>query len=74
MSAPITKVDVGQIHAAIWENQGKEGKTFNTVTLNKSYKEGEEWKNTNTLSASDLPKAILALQKAYEHIALKEKS
>ena len=35
-------------------------------------KDGEEWKKTNSLRSTDLPKAILALQKAFEFTMLKE--
>jgi len=71
-NAPIAKYSIGNISAAVWENQSKEGNSFNTVSLQRSYKVGEEWKSTTSLRVADLPKAILALQKAYEHLSLKE--
>ena len=37
------------------------------VTLQKGYKDKEGvWKNTGKLRVNELPKAILALQKAYD--------
>lgn len=71
-NAPIAKFSVGNISVAVWENESKEGNPFNTVSLQRSYKVGEEWKSSNSLNVGDLPKAILALQKAYEHLSLKE--
>ena len=68
---PIKKVNVGGIDVAIWENESKNGKYY-TTTMERSYKDGEEWKKTGSLRTSDLPKAILALQKAYEFEAIKE--
>jgi hypothetical protein len=69
---PIHKISVGAIQVAVWENQGKEGNVFNSVSLQKTYKQGEEWKKTSNLKQNDLPKAVLALQKAFEYLSLKE--
>ncbi len=70
--APKSKFNVGNVQVAVWENEGKEGRPYSTVTLDKRYKAGEEWKSTKSLGVNELPKAILALQKAYEHLALRE--
>ena len=73
---PIQKFNVGAIHVSIWENEGvsKEGivRNFNSVSIDRNYKDKQgEWKSTNSLKVNDLPKAILALQKAYEYLSLK---
>jgi len=70
--SPEAKFSVGAVHVAVWKNESKEGNQFSTVSLNRVYKQGDEWKQANSLKESDIPKAILALQKAYEHISLKE--
>ncbi len=73
MSLPVKKFGAGGIQVAIWENQGKEGNQFYTVSIDRRYKDkNDEWKSSNSLKVNDLPKAILALQKAYEYLALKE--
>ena len=73
MSSPVKKFSLGGVQVAVWENQSKEGRQFNTVSIERRYKDkNDEWQSTNSLKTSDLPKAILALQKAYEYIALKE--
>ena len=72
LKSPVAKFSAGGIQAAVWENEGKEGSSYNTVTMDKRYKSGDEWKSTKSLRANDLPKAILVLQKAYEYTALKE--
>ena len=69
---PVKKVSVGGIEAAVWENSSKEGKKYFTTSMERNYKDGEEWKKTGSLRTTDLPKAILVLQKAYEFQALKE--
>jgi len=70
--APVARFNAGAIQVAIWENEGKEGVPFNSVSIQKRYKDGEQWKSTNSMKMNDVPKAIVALQKAYEHLALKE--
>ena len=69
---PKAKFNIGAVQVAVWENEGTQGKVFPSVSIVKRYKNGEEWKNTNSFKASEIPQAILALQKAYEHISLKE--
>lgn len=63
-----TNIKIGAVQVAIWTNTSKKGNTFQTAQLTRSYKDGDEWKQTNNLNANDIPKAILALNKAYEHI------
>ena len=69
---PIHKLQIGNIQVAIWENEAGNGKKFPTVSLSRSYKQGDEWKNSSSLRTSDLLKASLALQKAYELLAVRE--
>lgn len=68
---PIKSVKLGGIEVAIWENASKEGNKFFTTTIERNYKNGEDWKKTNSLRNEDLPKAILALQEAYHFVSLK---
>lgn len=73
MSAPVKKFSAGGVQIAIWENEGAEGRTYNTVSIDRRYKNKDgEWKSSSSLKLNDIPKAVLALQKAYEYIALKE--
>jgi hypothetical protein len=69
---PAKSVKVGAIEVAVWENSSKEGRKFFSTTIERNYKDGEEWKKTGSLRDNDLPKAILALQQAYEFVALKD--
>ncbi len=71
-SPPEHKIRAGNIEVAIWRNTVPEGKSYYTYTLTKSFKKDDEWRNTQTLSKNDLPKAILALQKAFEYSTLKK--
>ena len=69
---PIARFKAGAIQVAVWENDGKDGKQFKTISLDKRYKAGDDWKSTKSFGINDLPKAILALQKAFEFVSLKE--
>ena len=71
-NAPEHKVRAGPIQVAVWRNTNQEGKTYYSVTMEKHYKLDEIWKTTNSMNKNDLPKAILALQKAYEYVTLKK--
>ncbi len=69
---PVKKIKVGAVEIAVWENQSEKGNKFYSTTIERNYKNGEEWKKTNSLRESDLPKAALGLQKAFEFVSLKE--
>ena len=75
---PEQKFRAGGISATIWLNSRvDDGKkiSFRTVSFEKSYKDKDgNWQNTSTLRVSDLPKAKLVLDKAYEFIVLKDES
>lgn len=75
---PEKKFRAGAVVATIWQNQGtnKEGQVvgFKTVSLQRRYKDKEgNWKSAGSFRVSDLPKAALVMQKAYEYLVLKEK-
>jgi hypothetical protein len=71
---PETKFRSGAIAATIWANETlKDGKkiVYKSVSFERSYKDkNDEWQSTNSLRTQDIPKAILVLSKAYEHLAL----
>ena len=75
---PEKKFKAGAITATIWKNKGTsptgEPTEYYTVSFERTYKDKQtgEWKKTNSLRQTDLPKAILVLSKAYETLALKE--
>ncbi len=70
---PETKFRAGSVSATIWKNSRKDDKGkeifFRTISFEKGYQDKDgNWQNTNVLRTSDLPKATLVLQKAYEYI------
>jgi len=62
---PISEIRIGTVKAAIWQNKSGDS-VFHNVTFSRGYKDGETWKNTDSFGRDDLPKLILAAQKAYE--------
>ena len=50
---PVSEVRIGRVKAAIWPN-GTEGRTRHNVTFSRLYKDGEEWKSTQSFSRNDL--------------------
>jgi hypothetical protein len=76
-NTPVRKFVAGGVTVSVWENEalGKDGivNTYPSVSLDKRYKDKSgEWKSSKSMKTTDLPKAILVLQKAYEFLALKD--
>ena len=75
---PKKKFNAGAVSATVWENQATNKTTgqpvsYNTISLQRGYKDKEgNWQSTNSLRVTDIPKAILVLQKAYEELTLRE--
>lgn len=61
---PVQRFRIGAVTAAVWKNDG-----FHSVTLERSYKEGDDWKQTHQLGAGDLLNAAKVLTRAEEWIA-----
>jgi hypothetical protein len=64
---------------AIWQNEGtREGRpiTLHSITLNKRYQDQDsgEWKDSSSFFPDDLPRLRLLLEKAYEHLVLRDVS
>lgn len=73
---PAHKIRSGAISATIWLNEQDTPNgpvSYKTVTFERSYKDKNgNWQSTNKLRANDIPRAVLVLNKAYEHLALGE--
>jgi hypothetical protein len=51
--APVHEIRVNRIRAAIWENETQNGSLHN-VTLSRSYRDGDTWKNSTSFGRDDL--------------------
>ena len=76
MPKPEKRFRCGGCEAAVFENEiNRGGKTMKIkkVSFQKRYKSMDgEWKSTNSLDINEIPKAILALSKAYEYLVIWE--
>ena len=76
MSKPEVSFKVGAVRAAIFRNeihQAGRPISIGKVVLEVRYRDKNgEWKSTHSMSANEVPKAILALQKAYEYLTVKQ--
>jgi hypothetical protein len=73
-SKPSKTVKCGSISAAIWLNKKVINGTMvdlPSITIDKTYKEGEQWKHTGSFTAEDLPKVALVAQEAFKDLTLK---
>ena len=72
MTQPVQRFKAGGCVASIFANEvarGEESMTLHTVVLQRVYKDSDgTFKYTTSLKANDVPKAILALVKAYDFL------
>jgi hypothetical protein len=66
----------GAVQVTVWKNDAvsKDGSKseFRTINIQRRYADKTgEWKSTSTLRVNDLPKAALALNKAFEYLVMK---
>ena len=71
---PEKKFRAGAISATVWLNQGQSKKTgettsWRTISLQRGYKDkNDQWQNTTSMRVNDLPRVILVMRQAYEHL------
>ena len=78
-NTPERKFSTGAVQVTVWKNTGAsqsgEVHEYRTFSFTRVYRDPTgQWKSTNSLRVNDLPKAIVALNKAYEHAVLKKQS
>ncbi len=61
---PAAKFRVGYVSATVWKN----GDFFNVV-VSKSYKDGDEWKDSDQLGHGDIMNAVQVLKRAEQFIS-----
>jgi len=70
-SKPEHTVKVGGIQLALWANDTGKG-TFYSVTIDKSYKDGETWKRTKSFKPQDLVKVQLGITEILKYLYVKD--
>lgn len=77
MVKPEYKASTGAIQATIWNNEtiNEQGEvvTYKSIKLQKSYKDGNDWKTQNiSLNIDQIPKVKLVLDKVYQELMLRQ--
>ena len=72
MAQPVHKVRAGQVSAAIWENEATvNGKKMAMLkaTVERRYRDASgAWRSSNSFSRNEIPLAVYALQRCFEHM------
>jgi hypothetical protein len=66
-SGPVHEVRIGAVKAAIWRNETSAGARHN-VTICRLYKDGDEWKQTDSFGRDDLPLVAKVVDQAHSWI------
>jgi hypothetical protein len=66
---PAHKIRHGLVSASIWRQETDKGTLFN-VTFQRSYKDGEDWKNSTSFGRNNLLVVSLIAARAFEWIGI----
>ena len=66
-SQPVHKIRHGAVSASIWRQETEKGPAFN-VTFQRSYKDGDAWKNSTSFGRHNLLVLSLIAARAFEWI------
>lgn len=64
---PVFEIRLGRIKAAIWENETQNGMRHN-VTVSRLFKDGDQWKDSNSFGRDDLPLVVKVIDQAHSWI------
>jgi len=64
---PVHEVRLGRVKAAVWENSTSNGVRHN-VTLQRIYRDGDQWKTSDSFGRDDLPLVIKVSDLAHSWI------
>lgn len=64
---PVHEIRLGVVKAAIWENETSVGVRHN-VSISRLYKDGDEWRNTDSFGRDDLPLVAKVVDQAHTWI------
>lgn len=64
---PAHEIRIGAVKAVIWANQTESGVFYN-VNLSRLYKDGDDWKTSDSFRRDDLPLVAKLADKAFDWI------
>ncbi len=65
---PIHEIRLSRIRASIWANGGEGQRTWYSVVVSRSFRDGDVWKETTSFNRDDLPIVAKAAEMAYAWI------
>jgi len=68
---PIHTEKIGAVSASIWQNPTAEGRTFYSVTFERSYRDGDAYKSASSFNHDDLLNLAKLAERAEAYIAVK---
>ena len=75
MSAPEKVFRIGVVSASVFGNDVETDagrRCVRNVSVQRRYRDGDEWKSSTTFSLTELPAAIRVLQLAQQHVEAEE--
>lgn len=77
MPQPEKSFRIGSCSASVFANTAaKKGKdderSYRTVSLQRRYRDGDQWKTSTSFTLADLPAAIAVMQMAMDYVASQE--
>ena len=52
---PVHEIRLGRVKATIWANKSEGSGVWHNVVISRLYKDGEEWKSSESFNRDDLP-------------------
>ncbi len=72
-NAPAFETRLNSIRVSVWKNENDDGAVWFNTTINRRYKDGDDWKSTDTYtSLSDLALVAEGVRLARDFIAAQE--
>lgn len=72
MNKPEKSFRIGSCSASVFLNQGEGRRAFRSVSLQRRYKDGDQWKSATNFTLSDLPAIQAVLQLATDYVIAQE--
>jgi len=75
MGKVIKELRSGQVKLVIWENEDEAGNKWNSINLNRIYKDSTgNWQDTQSFKEKDLLNISALCQKAHEMLRIEERN
>lgn len=65
---PVHEFKLGRIRASIWPNENDRRETWFSVSIERVYRDGDQWRTTTSFGRDDLPLISKASELAYAWI------